>query len=85
MGKGPPKKYALSNTRQAHPLSNKDNNLLHLHLYLHHLFPLKSYNPHNPLIKLLPSHHNMNITLENVTDPIKSPSQGQNQLTGPSP
>ena len=80
-GEGTAKKYAPNNPRQVLPLKNSKL----LHLYLHHPFPLKSYNPHNPLIKLSPSHPNKNSASKNITDPIKSHSQGHNQLTGPSP
>ena len=89
MGKGPPKKYALSSPRQAPPLNYKINNLLHLLLHLpfclHHLSPLKYYNLHNPLTKLSPSHPSKNNSWKNAAALIKSLSQGHNQLTGPSP
>ena len=83
-GEGAAKKYALSNPRLAPSLSYESNNLLHLHLCLHHLSPLKSYNPHKPLTKLSPSHPSKNNLKKNAAAPIKSPSQGHNQLTGPS-
>ena len=48
-------------------------------------FPPQILQPTQPLIKLLPFHQNTNIYLEDVTDLIKSPSQGLNLLTGPRP
>ena len=50
-GEGAAKKYAPNNLRQAPPLKHNNSHLLHLHLCLHHHFPLKSYSLHNLSIK----------------------------------
>ena len=47
--------------------------------------PLKYYSLHNPLTKLSPFHPSKNNSWKNAVAPIKSLSQGHNQLTSPSP
>ena len=84
-GEAAAKKYALNNLRQAPPLSHKNSHLLHLHLCLHHHFPLKSYNLHNLFIKWTLFPPSKNNTWKDIAAPTKSPSQGHNQLTDPNP